>query len=409
MTLHTAGIWLIVLASLACILLRPYGLREAWTALAGAMLLVLAGLMPPGAALRAAAQGWNLYLFLAGMMILAELAALHGVFDWAAGRVARAARGSGVRLFVFIYGLAVLVTMFLSNDATAILLTPAVARMVRTAQAPHSLPYLLVCAFVANAASFLLPISNPANLVVFTTAMPPLPQWLATFGVPAILAIVMTLLTLWTTQRYALRQPLATAIERPTLPTTGRLVLAGLLVMAGLMLLASALGWRLGPPIFLAGLGLAALVLGPARQSPATLIRTFPWDMLLLVAGLFVMLGALDRLDLTAGLGAWLRAGGIWRSGLTLGLGSNIINNLPAGLLAGQALAGAGRMIRAAALIGVDLGPNLSITGSLATLLWLAALRRHGTPLSGWRFLRLGLTVMPSALLAALLALALAG
>ncbi|MCB5945872.1 SLC13 family permease [Acidocella sp. KAb 2-4] len=395
--------WGIVLASLAGILLRPWGLREWASALAGAALLVLAGALPPAAAWRAVGQGADVYLFLIGMMLLAELAAAQGVFAWAAGLVARAARGSAARLFVLIYAMAVLITVFLSNDATAVVFTPAVASMAAAVGAERRLPFLLICAFVANAASFVLPISNPANLVVFTAAMPDLPRWLALFGPASAAAVGVTFLALWLTQRDALRQPLRVPEAVPPLSPAGRLTLAGLGAMAALLLAASALGWRLGLPTFCAGLGTAALVGGLARVPVWGLWRQISWGVLPLVAGLFVMVGALDRTGLAPVLGAWLRAAP-WAAGPGLAGLSNLVNNLPSGLLAGQALAAApsGPKLAGAVLIGVDLGPNLSITGSLATLLWLTALRRHGLSVSAWRFLRLGAVVMPPALATAL-------
>ena len=107
-----------------------------------------------------------MYLFLSGMMLLSELARVNGVFDWLASIAVRRARGSSARLFTLIYGLGTVVTILLSNDATAVVLTPAVLTAVRKAKA-EPLPYLFACALIANAASFVLPISNPANLVVF--------------------------------------------------------------------------------------------------------------------------------------------------------------------------------------------------------------------------------------------------
>ncbi len=394
----------IVLVALAGILLRPFGLREAYPAMVGALALVLCGLMPPGAALRAAGQGWDVYLFLAGMMLLAELAALEGVFDWAAGLVARAARGSALLLFVYVYALAVLITVFLSNDATAVVFTPAVAVMAREAGAKQKLPYLLICAFVANAASFVLPISNPANLVVYGAAMPDLAQWLRLFALPSAVAILGTFLLLWATQAGALRQTLA--MPAPVLlHTGGRLTLAGLALMAFLLLLSSALGWALGPPTFAVGAGVTALVLLRARQSPWPVLRGVSWSVLPLVAGLFIMLGALDRLGLAARLAHAVAGFGLFQSGGALALLCNLVNNLPAGLLAGQILTHAAPAQKAAALIAVDLGPNLSITGSLATILWLSALRRQGESITAWRFLRMGVVMMPPVLLLALYAL----
>nr|WP_281376902.1 SLC13 family permease [Acidocella aromatica] len=400
------------MVSLGCVLIRPWGMREWMPALAGAVLLVLGGALPLREALGAVGQGGDVYLFLTGMMLLAELAADQGVFAWAAGLVARAANGSALRLFGLIYAMAVVVTVFLSNDATAVVFTPAVAAMVRAVRAEDRLPYLLICAFVANAASFVLPISNPANLVVFADAMPDLGHWLGAFGLSSAAAVGATFLALWFTQRRGLRQCLATPGAVAPLSRGGRLTLAGLGGMTVLLLTASGLGWRLGLPTLCAGLGSAALVAVFTRQPVWRLAREVSWGVLPMVAGLFVMVGALDRLGLAEAIARSVRAvpgGEVWAVGLGLAGLSNLINNLPAGLLAGHALGQAGQRVTAAALIGVDLGPNLSITGSLATLLWLTALRKNGISVSAWRFLRLGAVVMPPALLAALVALALAG
>ncbi len=127
------------------------------------------------------------------MMLLSELAREQGVFDWVASVAVRGAKGSCSRLFLLVYGVGTLVTIFMSNDATAVVLTPAILTAVRKAKV-SPLPYLFVCALIANAASFVLPISNPANLVVFHTGMPPLGTWLADFGVPSLLSILVTFL-----------------------------------------------------------------------------------------------------------------------------------------------------------------------------------------------------------------------
>jgi arsenical pump membrane protein len=128
---------------------------------------------------------------------------------------------------------------------------------------------------------------------------------------------------------------------------------------------------------------------------------------------LFVLVEALENTGLTNDLAGLLgdlarrsAAEAAWVSGGVLALGCNLANNLPAGLLAGRVveLAKVPEHVRAAVLIGVDLGPNLSVTGSLATILWLTALRREGLHVTAWGFLKLGALVMPPAL-----ALAIAG
>ncbi len=173
-------------------------------AILGAALLAAFGLIPLRDVASAIGRGTDVYLFLAGMMLLAELARREGVFDWVASHAVRAARGSRMRLFALVYAVGVLVTIVLSNDATAVVLTPAVAVAVRKAKA-EPLPYLFACAFIANAASFVLPISNPANLVVFAGAMPSLPRWLAAFALLSLVSIVATFAVLALISRRDLR------------------------------------------------------------------------------------------------------------------------------------------------------------------------------------------------------------
>ncbi|HEY0205023.1 MAG TPA: SLC13 family permease, partial [Acetobacteraceae bacterium] len=153
--------WGIAAAATAGVIVRPFSWPEWVWAVAGAALLVLLGLLSPSDAAAGVARGLDVYLFLVGMMLLAELARQEGLFDWLAARAARLAHGSGTRLFTLVFLVGTVVTVFLSNDATAVVLTPAVAAVVRTAKAEHPLPYLFICAFIANAASFVLPISNP--------------------------------------------------------------------------------------------------------------------------------------------------------------------------------------------------------------------------------------------------------
>jgi arsenical pump membrane protein len=133
---------------------------------------------------------------------------------------------------------------------------------------------------------------------------------------------------------------------------------------------------------------------------------------------LFVLVEALDRTGVIAMVASWLRAaeawsltGAVWVTGIVLGALCNGMNNLPAGLIAGTAVQAAqvSPKVTGAVLLGIDIGPNLSVTGSLATILWLAALRREGLHIGAWDFLRIGLVVMPVSLIAALAVLMVSG
>jgi arsenical pump membrane protein len=414
MTPHeTLLAWAIIVPATAGVIIRPFHLPEAVWALAGAIALVLSGLLSPVDALAGVHKGLDVYLFLIGMMLTAELARAEGLFDYLAAFAVEHARGSPRRLFLLIYAVGILVTVLLSNDATAIVLTPAVYAATRAAGAAP-LPYLLICAFIANAASFVLPISNPANLVVFGARMPHLAEWLRLFALPSVASIVVTYIVLRLTQARALRdQTIETQVPKPKLSHGGKLTALGIAAIGVVLVTASALDVQLGLPTFVCGLVTAASVLALSRQSPWPVFKGISWSVLLLVAGLFVMVEALVKIGTIGQLSAVLHEaiahsprGAAWGAGLVTAIAGNIANNLPVGLVAGSVAASdhLPPPVVSAMLIGVDLGPNLSVTGSLATILWLVALRREKIEVTAWRFLTIGALVMPPALIAALAA-----
>jgi arsenical pump membrane protein len=282
---------------------------------------------------------------------------------------------------------------------------------VRRAKVLQPLPYLFVCAFIANAASFLLPISNPANLVVFHNQMPPLGRWLVSYGVPSLLSITATFIVM----RWLFRKELCTAIEGEVktepLRKEGILVMVGVGAMVVVLLTASSLGKDLGLPTCLAALAITAIVSIMARSNPLRLAGEISWATLALVVGLFVMVDAMENIGAMQQTRDWLTwaqtlgsTTGTLITGFAVGVANNLVNNLPLGLIAGSTLHAAHTkgLIANAVLIGVDLGPNLSITGSLATILWLIALRKEKLDVSFWDFLKVGVVAMPIALLASL-------
>jgi len=379
--------------------------------------VLLAGLrlIPLKLAGQAVAAGTDVYLFLTGMMLLSEVARDFRVFDWMASVAEQHANGSALRLFTLVYLVGTLVTIFMSNDATAVVLTPAVLASVRKAKA-EPLPYLFACALIANAASFVLPISNPANLVVFRGHMPPLAHWMASFALPSLLSILSTYFVLRWCFRKELRALLPVDRDRTHLTGNGRLVLAGVVVVAVVLMAVSALKIDLGLPTCICGLFITACVAIRARTNPWRIARRVSWSVLPLVAGLFILMEAMvfvGALRYTATALAWVgklpTVLGALITGSVVGLGNNVINNLPLGLIAGSTLNSAHMQgaIQNAVLIGVDLGPNLSVTGSLATILWLIAMRREGLHVGFAIFFKVGMIAMPVALGLALVSAAL--
>lgn len=400
----------IVAITIALMLARPRNIPEVYWIGGGVLSLLLLRLISFQLAGRALLKAVDVCLFLIGMMLLSELGREHGLFDWISVIAIRNARGSCVRLFSLVYVVGTVVTLFLSNDATAVVLTPAILTAVRKARV-QPLPYLFVCAFIANAASFVLPISNPANLVVFHGAMPPLGKWLAAFFIPSVFAILTTYIVMRWTFRQELRATVGNDVELQTLNGNGKIVLGSLGIMVVVLLTASAFGKDLGLPTCVVAVVITAVVCLKERANPLVLAREISWETLALVGGLFILVDAMESIGAMHYTQQWLAwaqhtsiVAGELITGFAVGIANNLVNNLPLGLIAGSTLqsARATGPIAHAVMIGVDLGPNLSITGSLATILWLIALRKEKLDVTFWDFLKIGAVAMPIALLASL-------
>ncbi len=409
----TVLIWAISLLSILCMLLRPRGIAEAYWVCGGAILIVIARLIPLHQAVRAVYEGVDVYLFLAGMMILAELAREEQVFEWVADVAAHHAKHSSGRLFALVYLVGAIVTALLSNDATAVVLTPAVLAVVRRARV-NPKPYLLACAFVANAASFVFPISNPANLVVFGRHMPALASWLRIFFLPSVISVSTTFLCLRWISRTELRSECQPDPNPVPLSAGGKFALAALLLAAAALIASSSLGLALGAPTCIAAICAMAVVTYRDHTITLRVAKGVSWAILPLVAGLFVIVEALQNAGLLrlglAGLRALAHTStqvAKVTAALVVAFLSNGMNNLPVGLMSGAAIRHTPEtgVVAHAILVGVDLGPNLSVTGSLATILWLIALRREKVEITAWEFFKVGMVAMPLALVATLLVL----
>ncbi len=398
------------LATIAGILFRPWRVPEWLWAVAGAIAMVALRVCTPAAAWDAVAGGLDVYLFLIGIMLLASLADRHEIFAWLAKSALRSSGGSRGRLFALLYGVGVVVTALLSNDTTAVVLTPAVIAVLSRTNAPK-MPYLYACAFVAAAASFLLPIGNPANLVVFDGHLPALGAWLGFFAPAALAAILVTFVTLRLLLRGDLQGKFTLLGVDPHLTSAGRIAAWAITLAAAALVLVNALGGPVGLTAFIVGLGavIAAALRDP--KGPLDVARRTSWTVLPLVAGLFVVISALGGgwlLPASRGL-TWLVAlpgpSGHLAVGGAVAVAANVFNNLPVALFVRAAVGASGvsTELLHAMVVAVDLGPTLLVTGSLATLLWLITLRRAGFSITPWQFLRLGLGVTIPALVCALL------
>ncbi|MFT4212169.1 MAG: ArsB/NhaD family transporter [Microbacterium sp.] len=367
-------------------------------ALIGAALLVLGGvaiafgILPTDAVLAIAERVWPVLLFVVAITVVAELAATAGVFDLAAGMLARFARGRTAVLWLLVVALAVVATAFLSLDTTAVLLTPVVVAVARAHRLPP-LPFAFATVWLANTASLALPVSNLTNLLALHRLASSSPwDFLALLGPSALIAVVVTVVLLWLVHRRDLRGRFAPA-PLPEVADRALLITSGVVVAVLLPLLVSGMAPWL--PAVAAAMVLVALFLW--RHPRALRLGLVPWRVLVFAAGLFLAVGALEATGALNVLGTWIGAGpvGLWvAAGLGM-LGANAGNNLPA-YLALEPSASTPALL-AALLIGVNAGPVITPWGSLATLLWHDRLRSDGVDVSWRGFVGWGLVLGPVA------------
>jgi arsenical pump membrane protein len=420
--MQTALAALIFVVTLIVIVVHPRKINEAWAAAVGAVLMLATGVVSPFAAVAAIASEWNLFLFFLGLMLTAAVADMAGFFDWAAGLAAAAAGGSGRQLLFNVFVLGALITTFLSNDAAAIILTPVVYT-IATRLRLHVMPYLFAVSFIANAASMTLPISNPINVLTGDHLRAPLAVYENHLLLASIASIVITIAILmavfWRSVAgrfdFDWKSAIAAAVNDRAF---FRLTLIGLSVLAVAYVVGSALLWPLGVVAIAGGAGLMVVAVTRRRLSRHHLNTHVSPALFVYIAALFVLVRGVQDAGITPALvAAAISRAGDAGSAVVAGLigsavASNLINNLPAvvvfisGAQAGGVPADLHAPFLFGALVGADLGPNLTPVGALSTMLWLVIVRRHGIEVSAWDFLKLGAVVAPLTLVAAALLVA---
>jgi arsenical pump membrane protein len=395
---------LVVLAgTLATAVTRPPYLPEAVAAAAGAVLLVavgVIGLSQAGDALRDLGPTIG---FLAALLLIADGCRREGLFEALGAVMARGSRGDPQRLLALVFAVAAGVTAVLSLDATVLLLTPivfATAARIRTSPRPH----VYACSHLANSASLLLPVSNLTNLLAFHASGLAFIRFAGLMAVPTIAVIGVEWVVLTRFFAIELRRPRqpGSPPARPDVPRFALAVLA--LTLAGFGL-SSALGID---PAWVAAAGAVVMTvpaLARRTATPVQLGRAVEPGFLVFVLGLGVIVHAASGRGLASAVRALLPAGGSLPDLLAVAALSailaNLVNNLPATLMLIPVTAAAGHGPVLATLVGVNVGPNLTYVGSLATLLWRRVLRAEDTDVELGEFLRLGALTVPATLVAA--------
>jgi len=409
-TIFTSFIGVLTLVG---IMTRPYRWTEAHIAMGGAGALLILGLIRPSDAALTLLRDWNTFLFFLGMMGISAMAESAGLFDWLAVQAARLAGRSAKRLFLNVFLLGTAITMIFSNDATALILTPVVYVLVTKLRLPV-LPYMFACTFIADTASFLLPISNPINIIVMSRYPLSLPTFLRLLFVPCVVVIAINFGIFYLLYRSQLRgtfklERLPAADEAVKHRVYFRYTLVVLAVVAPSYVIASAYQF----PLSIVAVAGAVLLMAGALYWKCTTLREsaggISWSIFGFIAGMFVVVRAIEDTGLTVKFGNLLLRlshgtsfGAVMVGTFGSALGTNLINNVPMAVVMNSSLGSmqhAAPAIRngfvAATIFGCDLGPNLTTVGSLATILWLLILRERDVEVSGLDYFKVGVVVTP--------------
>ena len=419
--------FLIFLATLVLVIWQPRGLGIGWSASAGAIAALLAGVIQPSDIPVVWNIVWNATGAFVAVIIISLLLDKAGFFEWAALHVARWGRGNGRRLFILLVLLGAAVAALFANDGAALILTPIVIAMLVALRfsARATLAFVMAAGFIADTASLPLVVSNLVNIVSADYFGISFARYAAVMVPVNLVSVAATLVALvWSFRKdipadydlAQLRRPEEAIHDRATF-VTGWWVLA--LLLAGFFWLDD-----VGIPISaVAAVGAVLLLAVAARShriSTREVLRGAPWQVVVFSLGMYLVVYGLRNAGLTSYLTTLLErcAGyGVW--GAALGTGfitailSSIMNNMPTvlvGALAIDATATQGVVREAmvyANVIGADLGPKITPIGSLATLLWLHVLATKNIQVSWGYYFRVGVLLTLPILLVTLCALAL--